>query len=137
MTSPGKKMYDGADTYFWEDTWRGNVALTVLYPRLYALESCKNITVAEKLSHGNISHSFRRVPRGGLEQSQLQELLDNIEGISLCESRDRWLWSLEGSGDFTVASVRRCIDEGFLLEVSTKTRWVNKVPIKVNIGKLS
>ena len=89
--------------------------------------------MAEKLSHGNISHSFRRVPRGGLEQSQLQELLDNIEGISLCESRDRWVWSLEGSGDFTVASVRRYIDERYLPEVSTKTRWVNKVPIKVNI----
>ncbi|GKA89944.1 hypothetical protein Tco_0811756 [Tanacetum coccineum] len=79
-------------------------------------------SVLAKLSHDNISHSFRRVPRGGLEQFQLQELMDNIEGISLCESRDRWLWSLEGSGEFTVASVRKYIDERFLPEVSTKTR---------------
>nr|GEZ06280.1 RNA-directed DNA polymerase, eukaryota, reverse transcriptase zinc-binding domain protein [Tanacetum cinerariifolium] len=89
--------------------------------------------VLVKLSHGNISHSFRRVPSGGLEQFQSQELLDNIEGVSLCESRNRWLWSLEGSGVFTVASVRRYIDERFLPEVSSKTRWINKVPIKVNI----
>nr|GEZ90322.1 hypothetical protein [Tanacetum cinerariifolium] len=100
-----------------KDIWRGDVAVKFLYHRLYALESCKNITVAVKLSHGNISHSFRRVPSGGLEQFQSQELLDNIEDVSLCESRDRWLWSLEGSGVFTVASVRRYIDERFLSEV--------------------
>nr|GEU83789.1 RNA-directed DNA polymerase, eukaryota [Tanacetum cinerariifolium] len=56
-----KKMGNGANTSFWEDLWRGDVAFKYMYPRLYALE---------------------------------QYL------------RDMWVWSLEGSGEFTVASVK-------------------------------
>ncbi|GJY13396.1 hypothetical protein Tco_0382705 [Tanacetum coccineum] len=42
-------------------------------------------------------------------------------------------WSLEGSGEFSIASVRRLIDERWLSDVLTKTRWINVVPIKVNV----
>ncbi|GKC36410.1 RNA-directed DNA polymerase, eukaryota, reverse transcriptase zinc-binding domain protein [Tanacetum coccineum] len=111
----------------------GDVAFKYLFPRIYALESHKHITVASKLSHDNIIYFFRRAPRGGMEQFQFLELLGNIEGISLADSRDRWSWSLEGSGEFSVASVRRLIDENILPEFSTKTRWFNVVPIKINI----
>nr|GEX18753.1 integrase, catalytic region, zinc finger, CCHC-type, peptidase aspartic, catalytic [Tanacetum cinerariifolium] len=45
----------------------------------------------------------------------------------------RRFWALEGSGDFTVASVRKMIDDFMLLEVSSKTRWIEAVPIKVNV----
>ncbi|GKD73547.1 hypothetical protein Tco_1331829, partial [Tanacetum coccineum] len=45
---------------------------------------------------------------------------------------DRWSWSLEGSGNFSVASVRREIDKNLLPMVSSKTRWVKAVPNKVN-----
>ncbi|GJV05640.1 RNA-directed DNA polymerase, eukaryota [Tanacetum coccineum] len=44
------------------------VALKVLYKRLYALEMCKSISVAEKMGHPSMSHSFRRMPRGGVKQ---------------------------------------------------------------------
>ncbi|GJT26448.1 hypothetical protein Tco_0906723 [Tanacetum coccineum] len=39
----------------------------------------------------------------------------------------------QGLEKFSVSSVRRLIDERWLLEVSTKTRWINVVPIKVNV----
>ncbi|GJR02887.1 RNA-directed DNA polymerase, eukaryota [Tanacetum coccineum] len=45
----------------------------------------------------------------------------------------RWFWSLESSGVFTVASIRRCIDDKMLPGVSSKTRWVKFIPIKVNV----
>ncbi|GJX08249.1 RNA-directed DNA polymerase, eukaryota, reverse transcriptase zinc-binding domain protein [Tanacetum coccineum] len=99
-----KKMSNGAETYFWEDVWRGDVAFKSLSPE--------------------------SMPWNPF---QFLELLGNIEGISLADSRDRWSWSLEGSGEFSVASVRRLIDENILSEVSTKTRWINVVPIKINI----
>ncbi|GJY28720.1 RNA-directed DNA polymerase, eukaryota [Tanacetum coccineum] len=41
--------------------------------------------------------------------------------------------SLEGSGDFSVASIRKLIDDKMLPKVSFKTRWSKDVPIKVNI----
>ncbi|GJU70961.1 hypothetical protein Tco_1262366, partial [Tanacetum coccineum] len=45
-----------------------------------------------------------------------------VEGVSLVNMRDRWEWSLEGLGDFSVASVRELIDDKMLSEVSLKTR---------------
>nr|GEW75572.1 RNA-directed DNA polymerase, eukaryota, reverse transcriptase zinc-binding domain protein [Tanacetum cinerariifolium] len=44
-----------------------------------------------------------------------------------------WVWSLENSGEFTVAFTRKLIDEVRLLKISDMTRWVKCVPIKVNI----
>nr|GFB35488.1 RNA-directed DNA polymerase, eukaryota [Tanacetum cinerariifolium] len=46
---------------------------------------------------------------------------------------DRWFWALEGSGEFTKTSVRKMIDDFILPEVSSKTRWIKAVPIKVNV----
>nr|GEV18268.1 RNA-directed DNA polymerase, eukaryota [Tanacetum cinerariifolium] len=46
---------------------------------------------------------------------------------------DRWIWALESSGDFSVASVRKVIDNKSLPEVDSKTRWIKYVPIKVNV----
>ncbi|GKB26093.1 RNA-directed DNA polymerase, eukaryota [Tanacetum coccineum] len=44
-----------------------------------------------------------------------------------------WFWSLEGSGEFSVASIRRLIDDQRLLTVDSKTLWIKSVPLKVNI----
>nr|GEX75859.1 RNA-directed DNA polymerase, eukaryota, reverse transcriptase zinc-binding domain protein [Tanacetum cinerariifolium] len=45
----------------------------------------------------------------------------------------RWFWVLEGSGKFTITLVRKMIDDFMLPEVSSKTRWIKVVPIKVNV----
>ncbi|GKB70598.1 hypothetical protein Tco_0932010 [Tanacetum coccineum] len=118
-----KKIGKGNDTLFWEDVWKGDVAFKLVYPRI----------VAVKLSHNSMDHSFRRAPREGIKQTQFNALLTNIDGINLADMMDRWVWTLEGSGEFSVASIRRLIDKRILPEVSTKTRWITGVPIKVNI----
>ncbi|GJV65331.1 hypothetical protein Tco_1476159 [Tanacetum coccineum] len=38
---------------------------------------------------------------------------------------------LESSGDFSVASVRKIIDDKSLSDVDSKTRWIKYMPIKV------
>ncbi|GJW18993.1 hypothetical protein Tco_0026429 [Tanacetum coccineum] len=65
-----KKLGNGANTLFWEDAWRGDIAFKYLYPRVYALELCKSIDVASKMAQSNLGHSFRRDPREGEEQAQ-------------------------------------------------------------------
>nr|GFB27867.1 RNA-directed DNA polymerase, eukaryota [Tanacetum cinerariifolium] len=50
-----KKVGNGENTSFWDDSWLGEVALKVLYKRLYALEMCKSISVTEKMVHPNLS----------------------------------------------------------------------------------
>ncbi|GKE87028.1 hypothetical protein Tco_1564503 [Tanacetum coccineum] len=101
---------------------------------MFALvETLKDVTVASKISHVDISASFRRAPRGGIEEFQFMQLLKNMEGISLVDMTDRWAWSLESNGEFSVASVRKIIDDSSFPMVSSKTRWINTVPIKINI----
>ncbi|GKB15307.1 RNA-directed DNA polymerase, eukaryota, reverse transcriptase zinc-binding domain protein [Tanacetum coccineum] len=103
------KLGNGESTSFWEDNWINGGVLKDVFPRLYALEMW------------------------GAEQSQLDILSDMVREVGLVPMSDRYIWSLEGSGDFSVASIRKVIDDKFLPNVSSKTRWVKYVPIKVNI----
>ncbi|GJT03878.1 RNA-directed DNA polymerase, eukaryota [Tanacetum coccineum] len=112
---------NGVNTSFWDVPWRGEVAFKELVPRLYALEKQKDIKVASKLSHGGLEESFRRVPRGGVEQAQLEILKEKMEGGILNSSNDRWSWSLDGFGEFSVSSVRKAIDDSLLPHGTTKT----------------
>ncbi|GJX45177.1 RNA-directed DNA polymerase, eukaryota, reverse transcriptase zinc-binding domain protein [Tanacetum coccineum] len=128
-----KKIGNGVDTLFWEDTWKGDIAFKFLYPRIYKLETCKQINVASKLVHDNVRLSLRRMPRGGVELEQFTDMINSLADFQLPNMQDRWYWSLSGSGDFSVASVRKIIDDHLLPEVSSKFSWRKMVPIKVNI----
>ena len=64
---------------------------------------------------------------------QLDSLAEVVRSINLVSSDDRWIWNLESSGEFSVAYVRKKIDEIRFPIVKDATRWVNCVPIKVNI----
>ncbi|GKE43598.1 RNA-directed DNA polymerase, eukaryota [Tanacetum coccineum] len=86
-----------------------------------------------KLNEPSLDNNFRRSIRGGIEQSQFKKLTDLLIPIVLNPCPDRWFWSLEGSGEFSVASIRRFIDDQRLLTVDSKTLWIKSVPIKVNI----
>ncbi|GKA62941.1 RNA-directed DNA polymerase, eukaryota, reverse transcriptase zinc-binding domain protein [Tanacetum coccineum] len=94
------KLGNGDKTAFWEDIWIGHIVLKDLYPRIYALETCKFV---------------------------------KVQDVNLVPVSDRWKWSLENSGDFSVASVRKMLDDKMLPDVTTKTRWIKLVPIKVNV----
>nr|GEW34336.1 RNA-directed DNA polymerase, eukaryota [Tanacetum cinerariifolium] len=85
------------------------------------------------LSHSGLDVSFRRPPRGGAGIQQFEHMKEKVEGCILADMMDRWLWALEGSGEFTITSVRKMIDDFMLPEVSSKTRWIKAVPIKVNV----
>nr|GEX25301.1 RNA-directed DNA polymerase, eukaryota [Tanacetum cinerariifolium] len=58
--------------------------------------------------------------------------LDIIHEVEMFKSRGIDL-ALEGLGEFTITSVRKMIDDFMLPEVSSKTRWIKAVPIKVNV----
>ncbi|GKF52615.1 hypothetical protein Tco_0159525 [Tanacetum coccineum] len=54
-----KKVGNGVYTSFWEEPWLSDISLMHAFPRLYALESNKQVTVAAKLSEGSLTDSFR------------------------------------------------------------------------------
>ncbi|GJW98630.1 RNA-directed DNA polymerase, eukaryota [Tanacetum coccineum] len=76
---------------------------------------------------------WRRPPRGGIEEEQPLNLVDNVAPVILSNSNDRWVWSLDSSSEFLVKTARSFIDEFFLPTVGAPTRWVKVVPIKINI----
>nr|GEX59044.1 polyprotein, putative [Tanacetum cinerariifolium] len=53
------------------------------------VKSSKLITVGTKLGDSNVTDSFRRTPRGGAEQQQLDEMVTLINSISLAHMADR------------------------------------------------
>ncbi|GKC25623.1 RNA-directed DNA polymerase, eukaryota [Tanacetum coccineum] len=112
---------------------KGDIAFKDQFKRLYALEVRKSISVADKLGHPSIYHSFRRLPRGGIEQELLNLLCSKVDAFVLPNMADRWSWSLEGSGVFSVKSSRNLIDDKFLPKADVPTRWINVLPIKVNV----
>ncbi|GJW89780.1 hypothetical protein Tco_0167333 [Tanacetum coccineum] len=66
-----KKVGNGLNTLIWEDPQLVDLALKHKFPRLYALENYKQITVVEKINHASMVDTFRRHPRGGAEEEQL------------------------------------------------------------------
>ncbi|GJU80207.1 RNA-directed DNA polymerase, eukaryota [Tanacetum coccineum] len=110
-----------------------DISLMHAFLRLYTLESNKQVTVAAKLSEGYLTDSFRRAPRGGIEEEQLLLLVNKLESVILANLNDRWIWSLESLGEFSVKSARSYIDDTLLPIVGSPTRWVKVVLIKINI----
>nr|GEU75823.1 RNA-directed DNA polymerase, eukaryota, reverse transcriptase zinc-binding domain protein [Tanacetum cinerariifolium] len=70
------KVGNGENIMFWEDTWNEGRKFKCRFPRMYALESCKSISVGRKLAQSSLIDSFRRSPRGGAEQQQYNDLED-------------------------------------------------------------
>ncbi|GKC72382.1 RNA-directed DNA polymerase, eukaryota [Tanacetum coccineum] len=89
------------------------MALKHRYPRLYALELSKHISVSDKLSSDSLVFSFRRIPRGGIEEEQQRSLQTRIKSIILAPIS--------------------FIDDSLLLKEEVPTRWVNVIPIKINV----
>ncbi|GJS54510.1 RNA-directed DNA polymerase, eukaryota [Tanacetum coccineum] len=126
------RVGNGMNTSFWNDCWIGDSMLKHLFPRLFALETIKDIYVADKF-RVPITCSFRRPVRGRFEAQQLDHLMGLIESTLLSNSDDRWVWDLYGDGVFHVKDVRNLLDETFLPKVDTPTRWIKCIPIKVNV----
>ncbi|GJS79466.1 RNA-directed DNA polymerase, eukaryota [Tanacetum coccineum] len=126
-----KKVGNRDNTKFWEELWKGEVLFKNLFPRLYALETVKNISVADKMAQPSLDSSFRRNVRGGAEQVQMVSLLSLLEGLILPNMIDRWTWLISRDGEFSVSSVRNFTDDRILGTVGSKTQWCKYVPIKI------
>ncbi|GJX78462.1 hypothetical protein Tco_0326611 [Tanacetum coccineum] len=110
---PKWRSWIRGSTSFWKDLWIGDNLLKLSFPRLFALEENKDISVADKMNT-SISSSFRRHVRGGVESQQLDQLSLLLDTVILSNMDDRWFWDLNGDGVFQVKDVRSMLDEAFL-----------------------
>lgn len=128
-----KKVGDGNDTRFWEDKWCGDFILKDKFNRIFRLDLVDFPNVASRISLTNGASWLRRDPRGGVELQQWEALISLIASVSLSPQKDRWVWTGDGTGIFSVASARCWIDKSTLITSQIPTRWVKEVPIKVNV----
>ncbi|GJT62657.1 RNA-directed DNA polymerase, eukaryota, reverse transcriptase zinc-binding domain protein [Tanacetum coccineum] len=76
---------------------------------------------------------LRRNPRGGGEKDQWVALLSLLETHVSSNQRDRWIWTGDGDGIYSVKCGRKLIDKGTLCLDTHATRWLKEMPTKVNI----
>nr|GEU30543.1 RNA-directed DNA polymerase, eukaryota [Tanacetum cinerariifolium] len=108
--SIGGRLGDGFKSMFWIDRWKGDKYFRDVFPRLFALELNKQVSVIEKLSF-DLVVSFRRVVRKGAEKQQVSDLSSLIASVLLAPIPDRWVFSLASDGSFRVDDVWNAIDD--------------------------
>ncbi|GKF83684.1 hypothetical protein Tco_0248582 [Tanacetum coccineum] len=93
----------------------------------------KDVSVANKIEQGMDFSSFRRHPTEGPEREQWKVMQNIIMSTCLSPMEDRWVWSLDGTGIFSVASARILIDKMFLITNGEAT-W-KRIPKKKTKSK--
>lgn len=74
---------------------------------------------------------------GGTMFGEVQQMFDLLLDISLSDVRNNWSWNLSGLYMFSVAEVRKCIDDFTLSMGILPIRWPKYLPCKVNIFLLA
>ncbi|GJZ56572.1 hypothetical protein Tco_0611765 [Tanacetum coccineum] len=86
-----KKVGNSEHTCFLEDVWLDDHPLKLSFPRLYALECDKEVSVAAKLIDSSLTGSYRRNPRGGIEEDKYLLLVEKVASVILSNSNDNGL----------------------------------------------
>nr|GEU81432.1 RNA-directed DNA polymerase, eukaryota [Tanacetum cinerariifolium] len=82
----------------------------IAWNKVLASKKRGDISVAGKMN-SQVTQSFRREPRGGIELQQLTDLASLLDFVILNNSKDRWYCDLSGDGEFRVKELRNFIDE--------------------------
>ncbi|GKC35756.1 hypothetical protein Tco_1048140, partial [Tanacetum coccineum] len=124
-----RKIGNGSSIRLWEEVWNGNLPLKVVFPRIYMFDTDRNCNIANRVSLQDWNQVLRRIPRGGIDESQLADLKSLMGDVMLSDQNDYWNWSLDVNKGFSIASARFLIDS-HILEVSrTVIRWNSSIDI--------
>ncbi|GJT93110.1 hypothetical protein Tco_1081955 [Tanacetum coccineum] len=128
---------NGREVGFWIDRWVGRERLCDRFSRLYHLDSRKEGRVADKGKWVNGEWQWEREwvrelrGRACRDFNDLTNLLQNV--VIDMDCRDRWKWTLQENGVFTVKELSRMVEEKTLRIESgcQETIWNKLVPKKV------
>ncbi|XP_071709026.1 uncharacterized protein [Rutidosis leptorrhynchoides] len=79
------------------------------------------------------SYGWRRLPRGGIESIQWQQLMDVVNQVQLVNECDQWCWDGFKFGIYSVSQARKMIDSIDQQDPSQPTLWCKYAPIKINV----
>ena len=98
------RLGSGEKVLFWEDYWTGESPLCTRFPRLYEISAKQDILVSQAYS-GDRSHLQFRRTFWEEEVLQWEQLIQEIDVLSLSSEADQISWTLEPNGLFTVHSL--------------------------------
>jgi hypothetical protein len=97
---------NGVTTSFWLDCWVGDSPLKDRFPRLFSISIQKEATVADVWDGTDIGRwNFNWRRRLFVwEETLKEELVGVLQSISLTAEEDKWSWTIDSNGGFSVKS---------------------------------
>lgn len=102
-----RKVGNGLNSSFWNDSWRGDKCFRLKYPRLYSIVNDKEALVGEVCEVVEEGMVWRFNWRRNLfmwEEELLLSLKEDLEGFVLTQEEDKWWWNLDDKGEYSVKS---------------------------------
>lgn len=127
-----KKVGDGRDTLFWEDSWLGGRPLCDQFPELYNVVMTNKVTIADVHHRGIDSIRFRRTLHGNKirDWDKIKQSWDTVVIHEHC--RDKVWWNLCKDGKFSVKSFYKALKVNNAV-FPLKKVWNFKVPLKIKV----
>lgn len=132
-----RKVGIGDRTFFWKDSWCGEVAFKDMFPNLYSKEVDKDCLVANRVTRRgendlNLNWNWKSHLRNGCETRQFNDLVKALTDFKLGDGADSWCWNGGGDG-FSVKHVRELLlNSNGVISPNSNFKWVNWLPLKVN-----
>jgi hypothetical protein len=100
-----RKIGNGVTTSFWLENWIGGVTLRDKFPRLFSLSNQKEATISEVVGLG-FDRGVLSLRRGlfDWEEELVGQLEILLHNVTLSLVSDKWNWSFEDDGVFSVKS---------------------------------
>ncbi|XP_021995963.1 uncharacterized protein LOC110893153 [Helianthus annuus] len=134
------ELVNGKNICFWLDCWAGNEPLYVMFPELFRAEKHKECLVQDRLATNGpnliFSWAWLTPELGVIEADQLNQVVGLIcgsSGLNMSSGMDRWQWTLDGGGSFSVASIKKTLSSVNRVRPGKAFEWNNWVPKKVGI----
>lgn len=125
-----KNVGNGKDTRFWLDWWSGDKTLEDKFPRLFNLESVKNVTVEEKMQTGDgiIGWRNRVCSRDGRSKVEMEQLMKDVESVAFSDKPNFWFCPEGPKEKFNVGWMRKKITDKTQVSIGIFkwSRWIPK-----------
>ncbi|KAJ9543996.1 LOW QUALITY PROTEIN: hypothetical protein OSB04_023703 [Centaurea solstitialis] len=129
-----RRFEGGRNIMFWKDTWVGNCTLADRFRRIAALDVNINCFIADCISTSEVGFRFcgswRREIRHGREADEVAVIASYCCNFPSIDEGERWRWGLTSNGLFSVASLRKAIDDMTLRRCGPPTVWNRLLPSK-------
>ncbi|GFY81333.1 hypothetical protein Acr_01g0011420 [Actinidia rufa] len=129
------QLGNGRNISFWHDDWCGHMPLQDRFPKLFALATHQDATVADCWIHSTAGGVWAPLFRRGARDWELEAFVDlfkMLQGVlPISQEVDKWRWKRHGKGSFTVSSFYHSITGSGDPTFPWKGIWVSRVLSKV------